>query len=341
MAPFGREPAPGPAGTPAAPGTTEAARGPGAGYADPRTQGGQALRAYAEGGRTQSGQQPWGQTIPPWSSGTSPQTGGAPAAWSGGPREAAVARGAGGAARTEEDPTRRRAPVRLDPWGQAGEAAQIEDDPTRTRGPARLAPREVAVPGAGAEFPEFQPGGREGTTMARPSALQPDGQAGGQAGGETAGEAAARAGRARPGGRVLGIAAGVLVVAVAAVLFFTLGRGQGQPGSNPAGAGQPTVSGGEQDALGPGATAPGQPTVTARSAGGTQVRFSWTYANRAAGDTFRWHRVSGTAGAPDGVTSKPGVVISLPPGQSVCVEVQVRRAGGQASDASLPACWPS
>jgi len=74
---------------------------------------------------------------------------------------------------------------------------------------------------------------------------------------------------------------------------------------------------------------------------GTRVRFSWTYANPAAGDSFRWRRVSGTAGAPGGVTAKPEVVISLPPGESVCVVVQARRAGGQASEPSQPVCWPN
>jgi hypothetical protein len=133
----------------------------------------------------------------------------------------------------------------------------------------------------------------------------------------------------------------VLVAVVAAVAFFTLGQGHGQPTQNPTGATQSTAPGGEQNALGPGATAPGQPAVTAHSAGGTQVRFSWKYANPAAGDTFRWQRVSGTAGTPGGVTTKPEVLVSLPPGQSVCVVVQVRRSSGQASDQSQPVCWPS
>ena len=101
------------------------------------------------------------------------------------------------------------------------------------------------------------------------------------------------------------------------------------------------ASGGEQNALGPGATAPGQAEVTASAAGGTEVRFSWTYANPAAGDTFRWQRVSGTAGTAGGVTAKPQVLVSLPQGQSVCVVVQVRRSSGQASELSQPACWPN
>jgi hypothetical protein len=164
--------------------------------------------------------------------------------------------------------------------------------------------------------------------MARPAALQPGGHAG------------ARTGSGRPGGRVLAIGGGLLVAVVAVVAFFTLGQGHGHTGQNPSGAAQSTASSGEQNALGPGATAPGQPAVTAQSVG-AQVRFSWTYANPAAGDTFRWQRVSGSAGPPGGVTAKPQVLVSLPQGQSVCIAVQVRRAGGQASDLSQPVCWPS
>jgi hypothetical protein len=215
------------------------------------------------------------------------------------------------------------------PPAPTGPAAPVDDDRTRTRGPVRLDPWGTAGPGTGTEFPEFQPGGREGTTMARPAALQPGGHA------------AARTGRGRPSGRVLALGGGLLIAVVAVVAFFTLGQGHGQTGQNPAGVAQTTPSSGQQNALGPGATAPGQAAVTARSAGATQVRFSWTYANPAAGDTFRWQRVSGSAGAPGGVTAKPQVLVSLPQGQSVCIAVQVRRAGGQASDLSQPVCWPS
>jgi serine/threonine protein kinase len=242
----------------------------------------------------------WGQTIPPWDAGADPRTNGAAAAWNGGRHEAAIAPGARPAGR-EDDPTRARSPLRVEPW-------------------------VAAAPAAGAGFPEFQPGGREGTTTARPATPQPG--------------SPARPAGARPAGRVLALVGGVLA-AVAAVAYFTLGQGHSQPSPNPTGAGQSTASGGAQNALGPGATAPGQPAVTARLTGGTQVRFGWTYANPAAGDTFRWQRVSGTAGTAGGVTAKPEVLVSLPPGQSVCVEVQVRRASGQASDPSRPVCWPN
>jgi len=320
---LGRGPASGRTEMPPGRGVTEGAWGQGAGYADPRTQS-----AHTQARRPQPGQQAWGQTIPPWSAG---------------PHDATITRGTRPAP-PEEDPTRRRAPMRVDPWGPAGPAGPAgptspagpasaagpaDDDRTRTRGPVRLDPWGTAGPGPRDGFPEFQPGGREGTTMARPAALQPGGPA------------ATRTGSGRPRGRVLALVGGLLVAVVAVAAFFTLGRGGGQTGQNPSGVAQTTASGGEQNALGPGATAPGQPAVTAKSAGGTQVRFSWTYANPAAGDTFRWQRVSGSAGAPGGVTAKPQVLMSLPQGQSVCIAVQVRRAGGQASDLSQPACWPS
>ena len=320
---LGRGPASGRTEMPPGRGVTEGAWGQGAGYADPRTQS-----AHTQARRPQPGQQAWGQTIPPWSAG---------------PHDATITRGTRPAP-PEEDPTRRRAPMRVDPWGPAGPAGPagptspagpasaagpVDDDRTRTRGPVRLDPWGTAGPGPRDGFPEFQPGGREGTTMARPAALQPGGPA------------ATRTGNGRPRGRVLALVGGLLVAVAAVAAFFTLGQGGGQTGQNPGGVAQTTASGGEQNALGPGATAPGQPVVTAQSAGGTQVRFSWTYANPAAGDTFRWQRVSGSAGAPGGVTAKPQVLMSLPQGQSVCIAVQVRRAGGQASDLSQPACWPS
>jgi hypothetical protein len=176
------------------------------------------------------------------------------------------------------------------------------------------------------------PGERDATTLARPSALHP-----GERGGHRR-----RAEGARPGRRPLAmIGGGVLLVTVAAGAYLTLGQGHGQPSPQATGTGQATATAGAQSALGPGASAPGEPTVTAGSAGGTQVRFSWTYANPAAGDTFRWQRVSGTAGATGGVLAKPQLVVSVPRGQALCVVVQVRRAGGQASEPSQPTCWPN
>ena len=127
-------------------------------------------------------------------------------------------------------------------------------------------------------------------------------------------------------------------------MLSTLGQSSGTPASQPTqatGQASGTSTAGGQSALGPGATAPGVPAVTAQQAASGTVEFSWTYANPEAGDTFRWQRVSGTAGDPAGVLSKPKLSVALPPGQTVCIVVQARRAGGQASEASKPACWPS
>jgi len=293
-------------------------------------------------GHTQSGQQPpWGQTIPPWDAAVDHRTQGAPAAWSGGGYEQASR-----PARAEEDPTRRRAPMRVDPWGPG------DNDSTRARGPVRLDPRGAPGPGtgapapdAGAGFPDFFPGGREafpaaGTAEPSDPAVTGRGVAGRGATRKGASGKGATGKGGWPSGRVLVLSGGVLVAAVAVGAFFTLGHGTGQAQSPPA-VSQSAAPGGEQNALGPGATAPGSPTVTAHRADATQVRFSWTYANPAAGDTFRWQRVSGSAGTKGGTTAKPRLLLSLPAGRSVCIVVQVRRAGGQASDPSPPACWPN
>ena len=175
--------------------------------------------------------------------------------------------------------------------------------------------------------------------MLRPPVLGPPALApGGRGGGHRRGAGAA----ARRGGRALALTVGgVLLVPVAGVAFFLLGRGHGQQSPQVTGTWQSTATTGAQSALGPGASAPGEPTVTAAGAGGTQVTFSWRYGNPAAGDTFRWQRVSGTAGTAGGVLAKPQLVVSLPQGQALCVVVEVRRAGGQASEASQPACWPN
>ena len=320
----------GPAGTPMAGGAAEGTWGPGAGYADPRTQGGQALRAYTQGGHTQSGhaqagQQPWGQTIPPWAAGADPRTHGAPAAWSGGTYEATVTRGTRPAG-TEEDPTRRRAPMRLDPWGQAG---QVEDDPTRTRGPVRLDPWGRPGPGAGTGFPEFQRRGARGDDDGPPGpapAWEP-----------RRGPGSGRAPeRPRPGPRRRGACRG------------RGGRGvlHAWPGPRPAGLepdrGRPAIR------LRRRAERARPRRYRARPAGGhraerrgdagpLQLDVREPRGRRhlplAAGQRERRR--------PGGVTTKPEVLVSLPQGQSVCVVVQVRRSAGQASDPSQPVCWPN
>jgi serine/threonine protein kinase len=301
--------------------------------------GTQGARALAGG--TQAGQPPWGQpaappwgqpAASPWSADAGPLTPAAPSAWSATPD--AIVTGDGRPGGMEDGPTRTRGSLRFDPWGPP---APPDGDQTRTRGPLRLDP-QGGQPGAGApRSREFRTDRGAETTMARPARVRLLPPAG-----ATAGAARHQAGHGpRLSARVLAVGGGVLAVAVAAVVFFTLGPGHGQPRTAPSNTAQAQTSGTGQNALGPGATAPGQPAVTARSAGGSEVSFSWTYANPATGDTFRWQRVSGTAGGPGGTVTGPKVVISLSAGHSLCIVVQVRRAGGQASDPSEPACWPS
>ena len=145
--------------------------------------------------------------------------------------------------------------------------------------------------------------------------------------------------------RVLAVCGGVLlaaVAAVAAVAFVTLGPGHGRPGGAPAndGQAQTAASGGGQNALGPGATAPGQPAVTARGAGAPQVSFSWTYANPVAGDTFRWQRVSGSGRSPGGTVAGRKLVMSLPP--ATASASWSRSAGQAARPLTRPSpLWPS
>jgi hypothetical protein len=252
--------------------------------------------------------------------------------------------------------------MRLDPWGAAGQAV---DDPTRARGPARLDPRGGAQQDAGTQRPwEFAPQTQDASTFARPTVLRPGGPAmsgehrgpadlepasqfgTSQSGTSQSGTSQSGTGQsgtggtapARPRGRVIALAGGGVLLAVAVAAFLVFGRGNGQPGPATTGPGQATSTGGAQDALGPGA--PGQPVVTAERAGATKVRFHWTYASHKAGDTFRWRRVSGTAGSRAGKTAKPQLLVTVPPGQVVCVVVQVIRAKNQASDESEPACWP-
>ncbi len=334
---------------PQASGVNDGGWGPG-GAADPHTQAGRPVRGHIQGGHGQAGrapspgtqpeQLPWGQTIPPWDVGQEPRTQGGPAARNGGSHEAMVSRGTRPPG-TEEDPTRQRGPMRIEPWGQggpAGPAGPAGDNGTRTRWSPPLDPWSVPdwssatrIPRLGPGHPEFKPGGRGGS----PSAPQPGGGAFTEKG------AATGKGSARPSGRVLALGGGVLLAVVAVVAFFTLAQGNSQPGGSPGGSARATASVPGQSALGPGATAPGEPTVKAQSVGGAQVRFSWTYGDPATGDTFRWQRVSGTVGAASGVTGKPDLLVPLPEGQSLCIAVQVRRAAGQVSTTSQPVCWPN
>jgi hypothetical protein len=136
-----------------------------------------------------------------------------------------------------------------------------------------------------------------------------------------------------PGRTMAWVGGGALVAIalVAAVLGLSRGGATGNPTA------QVTESTGVGPTLDAAGTGPGAPAVTARSAGGQQVEFSWTYANAAAGDTFQV-QVSG-AGKPTTV-DKPDIVLTAAQGQKTCVQVQVVSANGTASPESSQACWP-
>ena len=255
----------------------------------------------------------------------------------------------------EDDETRARAPMRLDPWGRD------------SRGTAAVPPpqgrvREFPLPPEGRvrEFPSQPP---EAATVARPRSLSAEagvGAAGGQWPGEDPwpGQPAqpgqpgqpgqsdqpgqhglhARPGRRGRTGRALALAAGAAVLAIVAVVAVqVLGHGGGgQASAGPTAAGQATAPGGADDAIGD--TEPGTPTVKAHRVSATEVEFTWTYANPAAGDTFRWQRVSGTAGPPDGRTSTPSLPVHLASGQAICIQVEVVRLDGTESAQPGQAC---
>jgi serine/threonine protein kinase len=145
----------------------------------------------------------------------------------------------------------------------------------------------------------------------------------------------------RPSRRLVLAGGGLLAVvaAVAAVLALSHGSGGRSPAA--AGTSQAAQQNGGGNALGPGAAAPGQPDVTARRVSTTEVEFSWTYANSAPGDTFRWQELSEGAGAPVHVATKPDVLIAVAQGHSACITVTVRSADGQASEPSNSFCSPS
>jgi len=245
-------------------------------------------------------------------------------------------------------------PRGMDAWSSgAGEDAE-----TRARGPRRIGAWQDAEPSGGRgrhrQFPAEAP---EAATMARSAVGRPAGPwadadwpgAGPGGGGLPADPGSGTAGaggprRGRPSRAVVLAGGGLLVVAAAIGIGFAAmrhGGGQGTPpaGQSQAGQSQTALSGG-QNALGPGVSAPGKPSITAARASSSDVRFSWTYANHAAGDVFRWQRV-GTPTAASGRTTQPELTVAAAAGQTVCIEVEVVRAdGSQASGFSSPVCWP-
>jgi tRNA A-37 threonylcarbamoyl transferase component Bud32 len=343
---FSRGYGPGPGGARLPGGAGEHTWRPGAGHADPPAHGGLSFQPgpgqTVQPGRGNTGQPPLGADSRDT---TTARGGGATGSW--GPAAGPWP------ADDNDNVTRKRGPVRLDPRGPA---ASAEEQATRARGPVTLDPWGGAPDPGKIRARQFPPEASESATLARPRRVAPGGadpfgttDAGslGRTGSHSRTEAADPFGAADPDqrksgrGRVLAfVGGGAALAVVAGVAVIVLSHGGGQPGNAPTGAGQATQPGGAEDAIGPDATAPGQPAVTATRLSATQVKFSWTYDNPVSSDTFEWKRVSGTAGKPSGEATKPELIVTVPGGQSACFEVRVTRTDGQASDESQPACWP-
>ena len=295
-------------------------------------------------------------------------------AWDAPPREETIVRG--GAAGTWAPPTgtqagednnnitRKRDQIRADLPGQAaGAPGQVAQPPGPARldgwgnAPAPVAPRvrhfpreatedaTVARSYGGANFTGTGGGAQGGADFT--------GTGGGSFGGYSRQTAEAgpglgtsgASGTIAPGqrrgrrGRMLALVGGGAALAVVAgVAVVALSHGGQQPDGTPASAGQATQLGGADNAVGP-AAAPGTPAVKATGLSATQVKFTWTYDNPAAGDTFPW-KMSGTVRHSSGEATKPDLTVTVPRGQVACLEVRVTSASGQASDYSEPACWP-
>lgn len=232
----------------------------------------------------------------------------------------------------DDDPTRARGPRRLDPWGPAPGAQQQ----TWATNPMRSDSRDwMAGPGPGGRARQFPREVPDAATLARPrsvAASAGDVGAGDVGAGVLGAGDAGRQERGRSRRMLALCGGGALVVVMVAVAVLGLGHGSAAPG--PTGGSQSAQSAPEPNAIGPG---PGTPMVTARSIGGQRVEFSWSYVNSASSDSFRVH-VNGSSGEP--VTpKKPDLVLSVGPGQRVCIQVQVIASGGVTSQSS-EFCWP-
>ena len=275
-------------------------------------------------------------------------------------------------AAAEDAETRARGPRRIAPWSSeaagteagtggsrgvnAWSAGVGEDAETRAHGPRRVAPwPEAESRGRHRQLPAEAP---ETATMARPGVVRPAGpwpaadrpraDGAGPAGsgqpsweldhGTAAAPGARGAHRSRPPRAVVLAGGALLVAAVIGGGVMAVRHGGGQATPQPSQS--QSASGGGQNALGPGVSAPGKPAITATRASASAVRFTWTYANHAAGDVFRWNR-QGTLGAASGRTTQSELTVSASRGQTVCIEVEVVRAdGSEASGFSPLACWP-
>jgi hypothetical protein len=117
----------------------------------------------------------------------------------------------------------------------------------------------------------------------------------------------------------------LVVVAIIAVVLGTSGGGGPKP-PNPGPTTQDPVIG-----------APGVPTVTAQRVG-KNVRFTWTYDNARASDTYSYKTSDHTTGTVKGARQK---VLPDPSRKQLCLSVKVVRFDGSYASApySHAACW--
>jgi hypothetical protein len=199
----------------------------------------------------------------------------------------------------DEDGTRIKQPVRVEGADRRAPRTEFDDDPTRRKQPARIeaqAPPPWPLAAAG----DHQPPAR------RPP------------------------GRSR---RTWYVVAASACGAGAAALAVAVSVGGSKHDARDV---TPTDDTQVVLPTGPGAQAPGTPRLTAAREAGGRVRFRWTYANRASGDSYRWRESGGTG---SGVADRPEVELPAPPRGLVCLQVQVYRSNGSfASSWSDPKC---
>jgi hypothetical protein len=319
------------------PGGPEPNRGRG-GNADPRSS---AARA---------GQPPWDQPPQPWDQPVQPPRGGSDPARARGPQRPDPQRPDPRQADPRYADPRYADPRQADPrYADPRQADPRYADPRqadpRYADPRQADPRNSAAGAQNQEQrarnPRRDPGQRgwmadggpddqdrqfRGDAPEAPYPEAPGGRHRTGSPGASPGQAGPGGGRG-PGRTITLVGGGVLVAIMLVGAALGLSRGSG---GSPASA--PT-----EDPSAAAQSGPGTPAVTARSLGGQQVEFSWSYANPASGDTFRVR----SNGAQPTTVDKPDIVLSVAQGSKECIQVQVVSANGTASAVSNQACSPS
>jgi serine/threonine protein kinase len=222
----------------------------------------------------------------------------------------------------DEDGTRIKQPVRVDGADQRERRLmphELDDDPTRRKQPTRIDAQTPALP-------PWQPPQARAYPQTGPDQQQPF----------PPGGAPPAAPRRPPGprSRKPWYIAAAAVVGVGAVVGLVVALSSG--GKHQAKDVTPTDD--TQIALptGPDVQAPGTPRVAATRVAGGKVQFTWTYAGKAIGDSYRW-RESG--GSKTGTAPQPKLILPVPQGSQICLQVQVFRSTGSfASSWSDPKC---